>query len=110
MQPRNWRAMQMPHLPVPQAPPLTPHHLRYRLTTTMKIKTNSANAGRSQDMRAPLPAMLSQAPSKVRLAAAVALSGLLLSVAQPAAPQSRAQESATITPNYKDADLSQIIQ
>jgi general secretion pathway protein D len=76
----------------------------------MKIKTNIANAGRSQDMRAPLPDMLSQAPSKVRLAAAVALSGLLLSVAQPAAPQSRAQESATITPNYKDADLSQIIQ
>jgi general secretion pathway protein D len=76
----------------------------------MKIKTNSANAGRSQDMRAPMPDKLSQAPSKVRLAAAVALSGLLLSVAQPAAPQSRAQESATITPNYKDADLSQIIQ
>jgi len=53
---------------------------------------------------------MSQAPSKGRLAAAVALSGLLLSVAQPATPQSRAQESATITPNYKDADLSQIIQ
>jgi len=53
---------------------------------------------------------MSQAPSKGRLAAAVALSGLLLSVAPPATPQSRAQESATITPNYKDADLSQIIQ
>jgi general secretion pathway protein D len=76
----------------------------------MKIKTNSANAGRSQDMRAPMLDKMSQAPSKGRLAAAVALSGLLLSVAQPATPQSRAQESATITPNYKDADLSQIIQ
>jgi general secretion pathway protein D len=76
----------------------------------MKTKTNGANAGRSQDMRAPLLDKLSQAPSSGRLAAAVALSGLLLSVAQPAAPQSKAQESATITPNYKDADLSQIIQ
>jgi general secretion pathway protein D len=76
----------------------------------MKIKTNSANAGRSQDMRAPMLDKMSQAPSKGRLAAAVALSGLLLSVAPPATPQSRAQESATITPNYKDADLSQIIQ
>jgi general secretion pathway protein D len=76
----------------------------------MKTKTNNANAGRSQDMRAPMLDKLSQAPSKGRFAAAVALSGLLLSVAQPATPQSRAQESATITPNYKDADLSQIIQ
>src|SRR5277367_2012990 len=44
------------------------------------------------------------------LAAVFTLSGLLLGVALPAAPQSRAQEGATITPNYKDADLSQIIQ
>ena len=31
-------------------------------------------------------------------------------VALPAVPQSRASDNATITPNYKDADLSQIIQ
>ncbi len=33
-----------------------------------------------------------------------------MTAALPAAPQSEAQEGATITPNYKDADLSQIIQ
>jgi len=53
---------------------------------------------------------LNQAPSKGRFAAVVALSGLLLLVALPAVPQSRASDNATITPNYKDADLSQIIQ
>jgi len=53
---------------------------------------------------------LNQAPFKGRLAAVVALSGLLLLVALPAVPQSRASDNATITPNYKDADLSQIIQ
>ncbi|HEV7356644.1 MAG TPA: secretin N-terminal domain-containing protein, partial [Steroidobacteraceae bacterium] len=44
--------------------------------------------------------------------AVLALSGMLASVTLPAAPQPqlKAQESATITPNYKDADLSQIIQ
>jgi general secretion pathway protein D len=49
-----------------------------------------------------------------RLAAALALAGLLMSVTLPAVPQPqaspKAQEGATITPNYKDADLSQIIQ
>jgi general secretion pathway protein D len=46
-----------------------------------------------------------------RLSAVWALSGLLISVALHAAPpQPRPQEGATITPNYKDADLSQIIQ
>ena len=39
---------------------------------------------------------------------------LLAAVSVPAAPQSRGQqrpqEGATITPNYKDADFSQIIQ
>jgi general secretion pathway protein D len=50
-------------------------------------------------------------PSFRRLSAVCALSGLLLSVALHAAPQQpRPQEGATITPNYKDADLSQIIQ
>jgi len=47
-----------------------------------------------------------------RTAAVCALSFLLVSVCLPAPPQPppRPQEGATITPNYKDADLSQIIQ
>jgi len=46
-----------------------------------------------------------------RKLAAMLLSGLLVSAALPAAPQQpKPQEGATITPNYKDADLSQIIQ
>jgi general secretion pathway protein D len=47
-----------------------------------------------------------------RFAAVLALSGLLMSATLPAAPpaQPKPQEGATITPNYKDADLSQIIQ
>src|SRR5260221_5213598 len=46
-----------------------------------------------------------------RAIAALVLSSLLGSVALPAAPQQpKPQEGATITPNYKDADLSQIIQ
>jgi general secretion pathway protein D len=46
-----------------------------------------------------------------RKLAALLLSGLLVSLALPAAPQQpKPQEGATITPNYKDADLSQIIQ
>jgi general secretion pathway protein D len=52
----------------------------------------------------------SESHSKRRLAATL-LSGLLVSVTLSAAPQQpRPQDSATITPNYKDADLSQIIQ
>ena len=43
--------------------------------------------------------------------AALLLSGVLVSVTLSAAPQQpKPQEGATITPNYKDADLSQIIQ
>ncbi|MGO9512581.1 MAG: type II secretion system secretin GspD [Steroidobacteraceae bacterium] len=46
-----------------------------------------------------------------RTAAVCALSLLLVSVSLPQPPASRSpQEGATITPNYKDADLSQIIQ
>jgi general secretion pathway protein D len=50
--------------------------------------------------------------SSRRFAAVLTLSGLLLSAALSAAPQPKPQpqEGATITPNYKDADLSQIIQ
>ena len=43
-------------------------------------------------------------------AAVLTLSTLMVSVSLPALPQqTRPQEGATITPNYKDADLSQII-
>jgi len=42
--------------------------------------------------------------------AAAFLSSLLVSAMLPAAPQPKPQGGATITPNYKDADLGQIIQ
>jgi general secretion pathway protein D len=45
-----------------------------------------------------------------RFAAVLALTALLASQTLPAAPPVKPQEGATITPNYKDADLSQIIQ
>jgi general secretion pathway protein D len=50
--------------------------------------------------------------SKRRYAAVLLLSCVLVSVAIPAPQQPKAQpqEGATITPNYKDADLGQIIQ
>src|SRR5271163_3122910 len=48
--------------------------------------------------------------SMSRLALVFALSVFLLLVSSPAAPAPRPQDGATITPNYKDADLSQIIQ
>jgi general secretion pathway protein D len=47
---------------------------------------------------------------KPRIAAVLALGALLVWVTLPAAPQGRNQDGPTITPNYKDADLSQIIQ
>src|SRR5579864_3191285 len=47
--------------------------------------------------------------SKRGFAATLVLACLLAS-ATPAAPQVQPQNGATITPNYKDADLSQIIQ
>jgi general secretion pathway protein D len=47
--------------------------------------------------------------SKRRFAATLALACLIISATQ-AAPPPKPQEGATITPNYKDADLSQIIQ
>jgi general secretion pathway protein D len=48
--------------------------------------------------------------SKRRFAAVLALSGLLVPAMLPAQPPIKPQEGATITPNYKDADLGQIIQ
>jgi general secretion pathway protein D len=41
---------------------------------------------------------------------ALALAALLVSAGLPAAPPAKVQDGPTITPNYKDADLSQIIQ
>jgi general secretion pathway protein D len=52
--------------------------------------------------------------SRARLGWVTVLTALALVASFPAAPQSRprveSQEGPTITPNYKDADLSQIIQ
>ena len=48
--------------------------------------------------------------SKRRFAAVLALSSLLMPAMLPAQPPPKPQEGATITPNYKDADLGQIIQ
>jgi general secretion pathway protein D len=47
---------------------------------------------------------------KARVAAVLALAALLASLTLPAAAQVKSQDGPTITPNYKDADLSQIIQ
>ena len=52
-----------------------------------------------------------QPHGKTRFAAVVALTAvLLLSGTLPATSQVKAEDGPTITPNYKDADLSQIIQ
>jgi general secretion pathway protein D len=48
--------------------------------------------------------------SKPRIAAVLALMALFVSATLPAAPPAGSQDGPTITPNYKDADLSQIIQ
>src|SRR5450755_4810050 len=45
-----------------------------------------------------------------RIAAVMALIALFVSATLQAAPPVRPQDGPTITPNYKDADLSQIIQ
>src|SRR5579863_9236696 len=47
---------------------------------------------------------------KARIAAILALSAILAAPALPAAPPAKQNDGPTITPNYKDADLSQIIQ
>jgi general secretion pathway protein D len=48
--------------------------------------------------------------STPRIAAVLALIALFVSAMLPAAPPAGSQDGPTITPNYKDADLSQIIQ
>src|SRR5580658_210158 len=47
---------------------------------------------------------------KARIAAILALAAILVAPALPAAPPTKRDDGPTITPNYKDADLSQIIQ
>jgi len=57
-------------------------------------------------------------PASLHAAAVVGMSALLLTISPPACPQPqtprqpaiRPEEGATITPNYKDADITQIIQ
>jgi general secretion pathway protein D len=51
-----------------------------------------------------------QPHSKPRIAAVLALIALFVSATLPAAPPAGSSDGPTITPNYKDADLSQIIQ
>jgi general secretion pathway protein D len=48
--------------------------------------------------------------SKPGIASVLALIALFVSATLPAAPPAGSQDGPTITPNYKDADLSQIIQ
>src|SRR5271156_1838594 len=65
-------------------------------------------------MREPMTLKHSPSANLHRVTAVAALSALMISVSLPAAPQTpprqpQHQEGATITPNYKDADLTQII-
>src|ERR1700719_4001702 len=61
-------------------------------------------------MRVPMTVKSTEYQSKRRFAAVLALSCVLVPVMLPAQPPPKPQEGATITPNYKDADLGQIIQ
>src|SRR5271165_2006696 len=61
-------------------------------------------------MRVPMTVNSTKRQLTPRTATLVALMALLASQMLPAAPPARPQEGQTITPNYKDADLSQIIQ
>src|SRR5450631_3175463 len=61
-------------------------------------------------MREPMTRHSTEYQFKRKLAAVLALSGMLVTVTLTAAPQPRPPDGPTITPNYKDADLSQIIQ
>src|SRR5271168_1754939 len=115
MPPETSRTIPMRRHPASQRllcrPQASPRRRRiFRPITAMKIQTNSANAGRSHQMRVPTKFKLRQPLSTGRLGAVVGLSGLLLCAPLHAALPSRSQEGPTITPNSKDADLSQIIQ
>src|SRR3984957_8613802 len=63
-------------------------------------------------MRVAMTLKPTESHSRARFAATLTLACLLVSVTLPAVsqPRTQPQEGATITPNYKDADLSQIIQ
>jgi general secretion pathway protein D len=56
-----------------------------------------------------MPKTIEQQP-KPRMAVVCALAVLLVVMSFPAISQPKSQDGPTITPNYKDADLSQIIQ
>src|ERR1700677_1612410 len=101
-----------------------------RLRTPPKYQTNDGPDGRNglhvlqrlihgKSMTYSLISQgISNRPARLRLVLAGAMSVLLapgaLTAAPPGAPQvprgEQAQEGATITPNYKDADINQIIQ
>jgi general secretion pathway protein D len=55
-----------------------------------------------------MTSMLNQT-SRIRAAVVLTVSVLLLATSLPAAPQARNTDGPTITPNYKDADITQII-
>src|ERR1700722_16905581 len=80
----------------------------------MKIQMNSANLrSNAFKLRVPMMPNSMQPQSRARVAAALTAALLVaatLCAAAPPAPQPRPQDGPTITPNYKDADLSQIIQ
>ena len=59
--------------------------------------------------RNPIMPMTQRSPSS-RVAAVCSLTLLMVAMSFQAAAQSRQADGPTITPNYKDADLSQIIQ
>src|SRR5260370_32206788 len=81
-------------------------------TATTRIQTNGASEGRMQSTYEYVPMIPNSTKPHPKLSAAAvfALAALLVSVTLPAAPQGQSQDGPTITPNYKDADLSQIIQ
>src|ERR1700734_921472 len=100
----------MPPLhPTAQRPTAQRRRPTRRQILPMKIQTNSPERGRSGSMRAAMHFKPTEFLSKRRFAATLALACLIVATT-PAAPPPKPQEGATITPNYKDADLGQIIQ
>src|ERR1700723_1215662 len=98
-----------PLYPTAQRPTAQRRRPTRRQILPMKIQTNSAKLGRTVSMRAAMHFKPTEFLSKRRFAATLVLACLIIS-ATKAAPPPKPQEGATITPNYKDADLGQIIQ
>src|ERR1700723_200028 len=98
-----------PLYPTAQRPTAQRRRPTRRQILPMKIQTNSAKLGRTVSMRAAMHFKPTEFLSKRRFAATLVLACLIISATQ-AAPPPKPQEGATITPNYKDADLGQIIQ